>query len=206
MRAANTVRRPVLRVCLTIALIAAPLTLTSCVHLPWGGDEAAEATPITVEADGVPDAADGEAAPVQRAGPLVDRGVHDPMPMLDPAAPGPNGMSEPHAATQPAPVKPTGPADGERIGRRAGRLRADGDGGWVFHFEDDPDAPPPPLAPMTVLPGSILESMERIVAAGVGESVLFGISGEATRYRGRNYLIIRRAVVRTDSPGADPSE
>jgi len=56
---------------------------------------------------------------------------------------------------------------------------------------------------MTVLPGPILESMEQIVAER--PDVLFDISGEATRYRSRNYLIIRRAVVQSAPPPTGPS-
>ncbi|MBN2446664.1 MAG: hypothetical protein JXO22_08060 [Phycisphaerae bacterium] len=54
---------------------------------------------------------------------------------------------------------------------------------------------------MELLPNSLLELAETAAVAGVDE---FIISGEVTRYHGRNYMILRKVVHRLDHGNLSP--
>ena len=114
---------------------------------------------------------------------------------------------------RPAPIKPqepqatTGPAD--RSGRldetgqplllegtflieRPGRLlREEGRAKFVF-LADGTNAAP---RTMEILPNQLLETLEREAEAGFGE---FVISAEVTRYKGSNYIILRKILRRVE--------
>jgi hypothetical protein len=52
-----------------------------------------------------------------------------------------------------------------------------------------------------LLPNSLLEAMERQADSGVGE---FVVSGEVTRYRGRNFLLVQKVVQRVNNGNLSP--
>ena len=189
--------RAAVRVSVAIILGIACCVLPACVESPWG-DDTEEVTPLTPESTPVADAP-GAAPPVRRADPLVRPGERTEGEILRSVDPAEGRMSSPYRPTPTTGPAYADPADGDQISRRTGRMkRADG-GSWTFVFASQPDVPA--LRPMTILPNAFLEQMETIVAGSGDAGVLFGISGEITRYRGRNYLVIRRAVVRAPSPG-----
>jgi len=84
--------------------------------------------------------------------------------------------------------------DGYRIVDRPGRLTRDGDI-WLFSFESRSEGPPE--LPLRLLPNRLLEDMETVSAGGTNSTV-FVVSGEVTEYRGRNYLLMQKMLVRTD--------
>lgn len=57
------------------------------------------------------------------------------------------------------------------------------------------------MVQLELLPNSLLELLEREVERGGSE---FVVSGEVTRYRGRNYLLLRRVVRRVDNGNIMP--
>ena len=78
----------------------------------------------------------------------------------------------------------------------AGRLTHSSDGSQaIFTFDSDGAAMKDP--PMIVLPNLKLQSMEGIIASKASD-VHFRISGTVTEYKGRNYILLDKAVVMAD--------
>jgi hypothetical protein len=76
---------------------------------------------------------------------------------------------------------------------RTGRLARGEDGQqWEFRFDADGQSLQDP--PVLVLPNLTLMAMENQVAA-TSRDLRFRITGEVTEYRGRNYVLLRKAVV-----------
>ena len=84
--------------------------------------------------------------------------------------------------------------DGARIIDRAGRLTRDGDY-LTFTFESRGEGPVE--VPLRLLPNRLLEDME-VVAEGGRRSIVFVVSGEVTEYRGVNYLMLQKLLMRPD--------
>ncbi|MCB9854997.1 MAG: hypothetical protein H6818_04860 [Phycisphaerales bacterium] len=84
--------------------------------------------------------------------------------------------------------------DGSRIVDRAGRLTRDGDY-LTFTFESRGEGPVE--IPLRLLPNRLLEDME-LIAEGGRKSVVFVVSGEVTEYRGVNYLMLQKLLIRPD--------
>lgn len=82
--------------------------------------------------------------------------------------------------------------DGSRLVDRPGRLTREGDY-FTFSFEDRGQGAPP--IPIRLLPNRLLEDME-IISAGGTKLLVFVVSGEVTEYRGVNYLLIQKLLVR----------
>lgn len=85
--------------------------------------------------------------------------------------------------------------EGAPIVHRPGRLARDGHW-WTFVFESD--APENPEPPMRILPSQSLELMLQALNLGK-HGLVFVVSGEATLFKGRNYLLPRVALRRMDS-------
>jgi hypothetical protein len=80
---------------------------------------------------------------------------------------------------------------------RSGRLSHSADGQTaIFTFDSDGTAMQDP--PMIVLPNLKLQSMEGVVAAKASDAH-FRISGTVTEYKGRNYILLDKAVVMADA-------
>ncbi|HPF41205.1 MAG TPA: hypothetical protein P5081_23715 [Phycisphaerae bacterium] len=84
--------------------------------------------------------------------------------------------------------------DGSRIVDRAGRLTRDGDY-LTFTFESRGEGPIE--VPLRLLPNRLLEDMEQISEGG-RKSVVFVVSGDITEYRGVNYLLLQKLLIRPD--------
>lgn len=84
--------------------------------------------------------------------------------------------------------------DGSRIVDRAGRLTRDGDY-LTFTFESRGEGPIE--IPLRLLPNRLLEDME-MIAEGGRKSVVFVVSGEVTEYRGVNYLMLQKLLIRPE--------
>jgi hypothetical protein len=82
--------------------------------------------------------------------------------------------------------------DGFFLVDRVGRLTRDGEW-WVFVFEGYNDSHPEP--PMRLLPNQLLERMV-IESEGAGGSAVFVGSGEVTEFKGENYLLLRKLLLR----------
>jgi len=82
--------------------------------------------------------------------------------------------------------------DGSRLVDRPGRLAREGD---YFTFAFESRGRGAPEVPMRLLPNRLLEDME-IVSAGGTKPIVFVISGEVTEYRGVNYLLVQKLLVR----------
>jgi hypothetical protein len=89
--------------------------------------------------------------------------------------------------------------DGTPLSQRAGRLVHTGDTS-VFQFESGSPIEGAPET-MEILKNAWLEHMEAEAEAGVKE---FVISAEVTRYRGRNYLLIRNFHRQIDHGNLSP--
>ncbi|MCG8403989.1 MAG: hypothetical protein MI923_02205 [Phycisphaerales bacterium] len=113
----------------------------------------------------------------------------------------PKGASGQRRVRGPAPV-PRGNAiqaaaarllpDGSRIVDRPGRLTREGD---YFTFSFESRGQGAPELPIRLLPNRLLEDME-VISSGGAEPVVFVLSGEVTEYRGVNYLLIQKLLVR----------
>lgn len=80
--------------------------------------------------------------------------------------------------------------DGTRVVDRPGRLIRSGQRSeFEFYVEEDSGAP----RVMEILKNQFLEAMEREAEGGASE---FVISAEVTRYRGANYLLLRKVLRR----------
>jgi hypothetical protein len=84
--------------------------------------------------------------------------------------------------------------DGSRIVDRPGRLTRDGDY-LTFTFESRGEGPIE--VPLRLLPNRLLEDME-VIAEGGRNSIVFVVSGEVTEYRGVNYLMLQKLLMRPD--------
>ena len=82
--------------------------------------------------------------------------------------------------------------DGSRLVDRPGRLTREGNR-LLFSFEGRGQGEPE--MPVQLLPNRLLEDME-IVSAGATRPIVFVVSGEVTEYRGENYLLIQKLLVR----------
>lgn len=126
-----------------------------------------------------------------------------PMPTLlaKPAAPALAPMDptwQKASSTYARPAKPAAqavlPEDTARILNCPGWLVRDASGSkWVFQFQRTANDALP-VTPMEVLPCAFLAAMEEVAAGQAPQQVIFRISGEVTRYRERDYLLIRSAV------------
>jgi hypothetical protein len=98
-------------------------------------------------------------------------------------------------------VAPGAPAlplvrEGTHLINRSGRLNHSTDGAQAY-FTFDADGKTMKDAPMIILPNLKLLSMEGAVAQA-SKDVRFRISGTVTEYKGRNYILIDKAVVTAD--------
>ncbi|MFQ5412739.1 MAG: hypothetical protein ACE5EC_10600 [Phycisphaerae bacterium] len=84
--------------------------------------------------------------------------------------------------------------DGARIVDRPGRLTREGN---VFTFSFESRGRGAPELPIRLLPNRLLEDME-IFSDGGQRPIVFIISGEITEYRGVNYLLLQKLLVRPD--------
>jgi len=82
--------------------------------------------------------------------------------------------------------------DGSRIVDRPGRLTSEGE---YFTFSFESRGRGAPELPIRLLPNRLLEDME-IASAGGTKNVVFVVSGEVTEYRGVNYLLVQKLLVR----------
>lgn len=88
--------------------------------------------------------------------------------------------------------------EGTMIVERPGRLiRDENHPRFVFHLGGDTGSP----RTMELLRNQVLETMEREAEAGFTE---FIISAEVTRYRGANFLLLRKVLRRTDDGNIGP--
>ncbi|NQU74795.1 MAG: hypothetical protein HQ546_00605 [Planctomycetes bacterium] len=125
---------------------------------------------------------------------LRSRVVKEPVLPTSATAPAGEGDSEaPKALFQPLPKPP-----GSMIFNRLGRLVKDeASGWWTFRFESEKNLLYEP--PMRVLPNRLLEEMETILEKNsIAPTVRFLVSGEVTHYRGNQYLLIRRKLVKRE--------
>ncbi|MFQ5411544.1 MAG: hypothetical protein ACE5EC_04580 [Phycisphaerae bacterium] len=84
--------------------------------------------------------------------------------------------------------------DGSRIVDRTGRLTRAGN---LFTFSFESRSKGAPDMPIRLLPNRLLEDME-IFSDGGQRPIVFVISGEITEYRGVNYLLLQKLLVRPD--------
>lgn len=88
--------------------------------------------------------------------------------------------------------------EGTFVVERPGRLvREGGRARFVFHVDGAGKSP----RTIEILENQLLEAMEREAEAGFSD---FIVSGEITRYRDRNYLIIRKILRRVDHGNLSP--
>ncbi len=87
--------------------------------------------------------------------------------------------------------------EGTDIVNRVGRLTRGADGDqWEFTFDSDGRTMLDP--PVVVLPNLTLMLMESN-ATGSNRDIRFRVTGEVTEYRGRNYVLLRKASVVSDA-------
>jgi hypothetical protein len=88
--------------------------------------------------------------------------------------------------------------EGTFLSERPGRLvREEGRAKFVCYIDGGGQAP----RAIEILESQLLEAMEREAEAGFSE---FIVSGEVTRYRGRNYLLLRKILRRVDNGNLGP--
>lgn len=147
---------------------------------------------------------DGEPRP-RRLAPSSDvldrlRERRDRTPVIPPVQPGVKRVERTQIADNAIPENALRPVDrklmpdGARIVDRAGRLTRDGDY-LTFTFESRGEGPIE--VPLRLLPNRLLENMEQIAEDG-RKSVVFVVSGEVTEYRGVNYLLLEKLLIRPD--------
>ena len=113
-----------------------------------------------------------------------------------PLPPAPGGATD--GTSGPGAVPPNAPPvtvmrEGSFIVDRTGRFVRNNDGQqWEFVFDADGRALKDP--PVVVLPNLTMMAMENY-ATGTSRELRFRITGEVTEYRGRNYVLLRKAVV-----------
>jgi hypothetical protein len=104
-------------------------------------------------------------------------------------------------STGQAAVAPGAPAmpvvrEGTHLIEKSGRLSHSPDGQQaIFTFDADGTAMQDP--PMLILPNLKLQAMESAVQVKASD-VHFRISGTVTEYKGRNYILLDKAVVMAD--------
>lgn len=107
------------------------------------------------------------------------------------------------ATTQPvAPMATTQPLrrEGDWIRDKVGRLTKSADGqNWEFDFDSDARAMQDP--PVVILPNLKLMQMEAAVT-GSNRDLKFRITGMLTEYKGRNYILLEKAMVESDTTSA----
>jgi len=147
-----------------------------------------------------PSAAKSDSTPRQPTAEEVIKALQDvtspARPVIPPAAPG--GVVE---KTIDAPVEL--PDTGGRSGRllpegyrlvdRPGRMVESPDGGWMFVIEERGQGALE--ASLRLLPNRYLEQMERVSEDGT-QAVVFIVSGDVTEYRGSNYLLVQKLLLR----------
>jgi hypothetical protein len=126
-------------------------------------------------------------------------------------------LTSPPAAGQPLPPKTGGPAtdtttgkaavapnapalpvvrEGTHLVNRSGRLNHSADGQQaIFTFDSDGKTMNDP--PMIIVPNLKLQAMEGAVVSKSSD-VHFRVSGTVTEYKGRNYILLEKAVVMAD--------
>jgi hypothetical protein len=86
--------------------------------------------------------------------------------------------------------------EGDWIRDKIGRLTKGSDGqSWEFNFESDGRAMQDP--PVVILPNLKLMQMENAVS-GSNRDLKFRITGMVTEYKGRNYILLEKAMVESD--------
>ena len=117
-----------------------------------------------------------------------------PLPTNSQTTPAMDKTTGPAAAT---PVAPNVPVvrEGTHKVNISGRLTHSPDGQAVFTFDSDGTTMKDP--PMIILPNLKLEGMEAAVLNKAGD-VHFRVSGTVTEYKGRNYILMDKAVVMAD--------
>ncbi|MBX3395536.1 MAG: hypothetical protein KF841_09220 [Phycisphaerae bacterium] len=85
--------------------------------------------------------------------------------------------------------------DGTRLVDRPGRMSREGEQ-WVYSFESRGQGAPE--RPIRLLPNRLLEDMEMYSENGT-KPVVFIVSGEITEYRGVNFLLVQKLLVRPET-------
>lgn len=98
-------------------------------------------------------------------------------------------------AVKPDAPKVTVKREGEYVWNREARLTHTPTGQTELTFESDGKALRDP--PMLILPNQLLQQMEDQVASS-SRDLKYRVSGMVTEYRGRNYILLVRAVVIPD--------
>jgi ABC-type transport system substrate-binding protein len=126
------------------------------------------------------------------------------------------GLLRRGTSAKPTPISPTTQPDDEEVAtgadgqplllegtfliERPGRLVREGDvSRFQLYVAGDGESQTPRL--LEILPNQLLESLEREAEAGFSE---FIISAEVTRYRGRNYLLLRKILRRVEHGNLGP--
>lgn len=86
--------------------------------------------------------------------------------------------------------------EGAKIVDRRGRFELRGDR-YVFLTDED-------SVHLLVLENLMLERVANVLADAAGGSLRWSISGTATEFRGSNYLLLERAVVKSSQGDAEP--
>ncbi len=117
---------------------------------------------------------------------------------LQPASPPPSQS----ALTENAPrgVAADAPAvrlvrEGTHLTNRTGRLSHATDGQAIFSFDSDGKTQQDP--PMIIQPNLKLQTMESVVI-GLSKDAHFRVSGTVTEYKGKNFILLDKAVVAAD--------
>lgn len=83
--------------------------------------------------------------------------------------------------------------DGYMVVDRVGRIVFDPElQCWLFAFETDANSMAEP--PVIIHPSRLLEVMENVVERS-GRSSLFRVTGQVTKYQGKNYLLLRKMLL-----------
>jgi hypothetical protein len=87
--------------------------------------------------------------------------------------------------------------EGDWIRDKVGRLTKGSDGqSWEFTFDSDARSLQDP--PVVILPNLKLMQMENAVT-GSNRDLKFRITGMVTEYKGRNYILLEKAMVESDT-------
>lgn len=84
--------------------------------------------------------------------------------------------------------------EGHFLADRIGRIVHEGDDIMLAFVADEQGMADPPIR---LLPNRALEEMQKYASAG--SSVRFKVSGEITLYRGKNYLLVRKYLIASES-------
>jgi hypothetical protein len=103
------------------------------------------------------------------------------------------------AAVAPAATTQQLRREGDWIRDKVGRLTKGSDGqSWEFTFDSDGRSMQDP--PVVILPNLKLMQMENAVT-GSNRDLKFRITGMVTEYKGRNYILLEKAMVESDAAG-----